>query len=343
MKLRQLFVLVGCLLAFFATQVSAERCMVPLFTDEQFSRLTEKELRSLQDIYSFFEADRDQHFALSPGVMSQPIGTTFLWYALTGHESSAYAINALVECPCVKFSRKRCSCLRQWAEEALVHEMEIRYPDKTMPITYLAIGSGGMFYDLVLLSKLVFAGYTDINIVLVDKIYTELIGLVNAGGRLGGDITVPTLIQFVRWLSFLQTTHRTHPRFSFVLGDSYEQDVAEQSADVLVLADLGLKPSHMLDAMVGQCFEKILKNRGVFVFLLDKFLGGGLAEMVGQPQLRQYLIVDVFAHSGDKISQTSVDLTVYVGAKGASTRSEPCVLPPERCRAFNNSTASEAR
>lgn len=327
MNIRALIGLMIYAVAFWAMPLKADRCFIPLFTEEQMARVTEPELASLQDIYSFFEVDYESHHLLNLDEMSQPLGTTFLWHALNEHNAAARVISDLVECPCVKFSRKRCPCLRQWLEEALVQKVEAQYPDKSLPLTYVSIGSGGMFYDLVLLTKLVFAGYKNINIVLVDRIYSDLISRAKAGCYQTEIKMDNCLLQFARWLSFLRVTHDAHPQFTLVLNDVYTQVVADHSADVLVIADLGLKMSEMLEILVRQCFENLLKEHGIYAFLLERLLSGALAETIGEPILHQHLSLDVFEPARGDFVPASSDLTVYVGAKGIRADERTLELP----------------
>jgi hypothetical protein len=331
MKIR-LFITTTCatLLLVWGKPLMSYHCSVPMFSAKKIASLSEPKKASLDEVYSFFEADQDIHPPLNIDNLSQPRETTYLLRALTSGTPTVQAINALTECPCVNFSRTRCPCLRQWAEVALVRKMELEYHDKSLPLTYVSIGSGGMFFDFVLISKLIFAGFTNINIVLVDTAYADLIDRVKANRCTPDNKEDVRLKQFVRWFSFLQTTHAAHPRISLMLSNVYTQIVAEQSTDVLVIADLGLKALDLLDILVPQCFEILLKEHGTYVFLLEKTLTGLLAERVGTPLLHQMLALDVIDPIQGTITKKSNDLTVYVGTKGIPEVGVTQELPPGR-------------
>ena len=79
----------------------------------------------------------------------------------------------LDECRCDQFNRFSNPEFRRALEDSIIAALEKKHPDKTAKISLVSLGSGGCFQELVILSKLLKAGYSQICFTSIDTKYKE--------------------------------------------------------------------------------------------------------------------------------------------------------------------------
>lgn len=203
------------------------------------------------------------------------------------------ALYQLQECSCFPLDRIIYPEIRTSFEDELIESIENQYTDKNQELIFLSIGSGGLFQEFVLLSKLTAKGYKNIKIKLIDVAYPS--GL---NGKNNFKISVNCFYsQFLNWLEELKT------RFGLIysvttfktMEDFLSNHENKSSVDAVICVDLDQPQANgltlpadfdrlkSLKFVLLSSFLNCLKPNGVFGFLEKDIFPMELERLFGSP------------------------------------------------------------
>jgi len=156
----------------------------------------------------------------------------------------------ILECECQNF--KRSNGRRTAFEERVVgsYEGENVIIDKKKPFRYISYGSGLLFQDLVIAMKLIAAGCTDLELVLVDNYYADFFASlendqVALSPRKGSGEAVKinnALYYFVTFFGYLKNMHKNF-NLAIRVYDAPQkaiQDMPSKTCDMMYAIDLSI-------------------------------------------------------------------------------------------------------
>lgn len=172
--------------------------------------------------------------------------------------ASVLSVNAgPQECECDIFHRA--NGWRKSFENKILDLLDDPHADKTKPVSYVNYSSGLGFQDLILVTKLIQAGYEDITINLVDNYYGKLIDHANllqcfmastelkynSHARGQGEQTANVVVSLSNYFSLLQHIKKSHVKINlFESADSALKNIKPQSSQLILCADFG-KPEEL--------------------------------------------------------------------------------------------------
>lgn len=223
----------------------------------------------------------------------------------------------LGECQCPKFNRET-QPFRKVLERALLYNFTKYDVDKSQPIVYTSVGSGALFEDLLILTKLLEQGYRNITINLIDSRYKKFIergafciqkiGNVQCEADRMNDI----FYDFLKWFGFLSVSF--YPGlvtdvFVYSKLEAYLCDVRNGSnlkSDIGVVIDFdgvfGLHLNTPLNYLVDvhlnpfycSFFDQGIRVGGIYGFaVFGNFDGSSLQEKAGVPILKRNVLFKI--------------------------------------------------
>lgn len=295
LRFLSLFSLGFCL---WGTTLVAVHVELSLLPSSEIERLTQPELESLESVYHFF---MDNVTGFADGDLNSSVGLDLSTKLL--HSSTMHCLR---ECFCSQFSRGECSCFRNGLVKFLMRNILAKHPDKAQPLTYVSVGSGRLFLDVILVTMLMLYGYKNIHVFLIDRVYS---------GHFSAERRPPAITQFIQWVSFLSL--KIPAQVMFTMGDD-ACDIQPEFADVVVAADLDIPEEDALNSVILACLS-MLKANGIYGFLADK----PLMRFVGLPLIEQEF--KIYRQSFLAKPHVILSLGLYVGCKGEPSRDEPLI------------------
>lgn len=143
-------------------------------------------------------------------------------------------------------------------ETKLIKIFTERHPDKTQPITYTSIGSGQLFQDLVIITKLLNAGYQNINAFFIDHDYKKTDYFQHQFTQY-----MTMLTKYIYNDADVTSTFYTDPVEKYA-----NKTPQQQTSDIAVIADFygGFRPYKIAEVAKLAC-SNLLKVGGVYGIL----------------------------------------------------------------------------
>ena len=161
----------------------------------------------------------------------------------------------MYECECVHLQRSL-PFRALFSNHVISDIAQLFPPETTSNLVYVTQGPGGLFFDFVMINKLIDLGYRSITVILIEELYQENIDIVQA------------CLDFTAWFKELEHGHSNHPRvqpFFYKSFDEYAHVCRKNTAlrgHVLLTVDPDDKKTipHFESKEFRKNFNKILKK-----------------------------------------------------------------------------------
>lgn len=184
-------------------------------------------------------------------------------------KTESHPIGLLYECQAnlcplnrIKFPQRR-----ELVERKILKYIQEYFPSKEKKLIYTSLGPGGLFQDLVILTKLINMGYNDITVILIELEFKNYIEVVRGKKLINFDQfanAVITHYQLMQFSAFLKNC--SQEKIKILIYDNFENYIIDCESDSSLKCDVFWG----IDCFDGDASRKASQDIDYLTFLAQK-------------------------------------------------------------------------